>query len=52
MKEWAKLIYATIFLVLAVLTIQFFPDKEPLIFYVKWSAFLFCLFATGHFITR
>ena len=52
MKEWLKLGFAIIFLALGILTVNFFPAKEPLIFYVKWSAFLFCLFGAGHFITR
>jgi len=51
MKDWAKLVYATLFLVLAIVTIQFFP-KLLWWEYVRLSFIVFCVFATGHFITR
>lgn len=51
MKDWAKLLYATLFLVLGILAYQFFP-KMYWTDYIRWGFIIFCAFATGHFITR
>jgi len=50
-KDWVKLLYAVVFLVLAILAVQYFP-RMYWTEYVKWSFVVFCVFATGHFITR